>query len=732
MTALRRAASLTASQSQFQRYHLLYSLSPPPSALLRFSTSSNPSTAIAASTSSSLHSLKDTPNHSIKLSTAGVIAGASLLGGYCLGTYHNEQLTKLQTNRELPKGERGCCSCDGNNGENNSSTNDKQLLHTEAQTALFSKLQHIVGKDHVYDGRTESSSSNSSGVAVKFLKGARIGHGKALCIVQPGTVREAVKCLQVIIDANCVILPQGANTGLTGGSVPRNNTPDTRPAVVMSMKRLDAHFPIDDGQRVVCLAGCGIATLSASISSWFPHRESHSILGSTFLNPTTAAGVALGSGGVYMRKGPARTDRALYCKISRNKWGENIITVVNTLGIKGMEDTDFQEHSGEDVLGRLDYYATDIQQGFRRNMARSSSSIYGRAKSSDTDYANSLCKCGEKVCRYNADTTGEECNRSEGKVIILATVHDTFPTPKRKRVFWVSFPDLETTLAFRREVCLNNPKDMPISCEYLDRDSVDIIDRAGRITAHLIQYLGMGDFMRTLWDIKLQISALPFSWAPLFCDKLLYTLNNVVPEAIPSKFMTVGKQWDHHCLVAVGEFGDGTLDRFTERMDTFVKKYNNNIIIDETKVSIVEAESPSEMYALDAFRFVAAVAFKTYCIGEDMQGISIDYALPCNGGQAPVLPISATTPLKRMRYSHLGCNVVHEDIAYTLGVDTYKEKLLLTHVIEDGGGKLPAEHGHGTEYQAPVATQKRWMAMDPLNVLNPGIGGLSTLFKYGR
>ena len=66
-------------------------------------------------------------------------------------------------------------------------------------------------------------------------------------------------------------------------SVPRNDTTDTRPAVVLSMKRLDTHFPIDDGKRVVCLAGCGISTLATSIQSWFPDRESHSILGSTFI-----------------------------------------------------------------------------------------------------------------------------------------------------------------------------------------------------------------------------------------------------------------------------------------------------------------------------------------------------------------------------------------------------------------------------------------------------------------
>ena len=164
-----------------------------------------------------------------------------------------------------------------------------------------------------------------------------------------------------------------------------------------------------------------------------------------------------------------------------------------------------------------------------------------------------------------------------------------------------------------------------------------------------------------------------------------------MPEAIPKKFMTAGKQWDHHCLIAVGEFGDGTLDRSMGRLNEFVKKHNLKVEDGGKIVSVVEAESLSEMDALNAFRFVAALAFKTFCIGEDIQGISLDYALPMNGGLVPPLPTSAATPLKRMRYSHLGCNVVHEDVAYALGVDTHKEKMLLKHVVEEQGGKLPAE-----------------------------------------
>ena len=228
-----------------------------------------------------------------------------------------------------------------------------------------------------------------------------------------------------------------------------------------------------------------------------------------------------------MRKGPARTDRALYCKVTRNKWGENVVSVVNTLGVKGLEDTDFNEGSGENPVDTLDVYANDVRQGYRRTMAKSSGSVHGNAKASDSNYQNTVCECTSEVSRFNADTVGEDCNRSEGKVVILATVHDTFPVPKKKRVFWVSFPDIETTLAFRREVCLNNPTDLPISCEYMDRDSVDIIDRSGRIATFMIRFLGMGDIMGSLWGIKVAVEGLPFSWAPTISDKVLHTFNNM-------------------------------------------------------------------------------------------------------------------------------------------------------------------------------------------------------------
>ena len=86
--------------------------------------------------------------------------------------------------------------------------------------------------------------------------------------------------------------------------------------------------------------------------------------------------------------------------------------------------------------------------------------------------------------------------------------------------------------------------------------------------------------------------------------------------------------------------------------------------------------------------------------------------------------------MTRMRYSHFGCNVVHEDLAFDAGVDVEACKIQIKHIIEDLGGKLPAEHGHGTEYIAPEATQRRWQGMDPTNVMNPGVGGTSYTRNY--
>eukprot|EP00560_Eucampia_antarctica_P003910 CAMPEP_0197837016 /NCGR_PEP_ID=MMETSP1437-20131217/30837_1 /TAXON_ID=49252 ORGANISM="Eucampia antarctica, Strain CCMP1452" /NCGR_SAMPLE_ID=MMETSP1437 /ASSEMBLY_ACC=CAM_ASM_001096 /LENGTH=688 /DNA_ID=CAMNT_0043443689 /DNA_START=33 /DNA_END=2099 /DNA_ORIENTATION=- len=665
-------------------------------------------------------------NPSIKISNEGsssyskmVLIGASSacgLMGFGLGSsfVDNSSSSSEHQDHHLPSGfPSSCCSCD-----------EKSPEQQEKEKLLVSKLTDICGSENVISKPLEMK---------MYCKGARIGKdGKAVAVITPGSLRQVVQSLQIIVDANGVILPQGANTGLTGGSTPRegeDGDDEGRICVVVNMKKhLNAFFPIDNGKRVVCLAGAGIADLAAAMKPWgFPDRESHSILGSTFLNPTVAAGVAYGSGGTQLRKGPAYTDRSLYVKIDKDKWGNFVLNVANTLGVEGLQDSDFVTPECGSAIEQLDIYARDVQGQYQRAMASSTEEGLKHKSSNAQDYKTKVTTNtspqNQKVNRYNADTSGIDVNRSEGKVFILATVHDTFPSPDHKKSYWISFDSLQNAYDFREKVALHNTHDLPISMEYMNNDSIDVICSAGKVLATLITNVGMGSpLIGMLWDVKLKVESLPFTWASTICDTFMYHLNNIMPAALPSDIQKMTNEYSHHVSVTVGDWNQDEMKHFEERMQSY-KEQNKD------KMKIYKCQTAREEEQLSAFRFVAAPAFRTWCVGNHVQGISVDYALPHNYTHIP--QISEKGVAKRMRYSHFGCNVIHEDLAYEPNINVELAKMSLKKTVEhDCHGKLPAEHGHGTEYKAPVETQKRWKRMDPLNVMNPGIGGTSAKFKY--
>lgn len=660
--------------------------------------------ALSASPSKTNHG-NDSQSSSSKLVAS--VAALSLTAGFVAG--RNSYQTPEEQDRILPNGlPRSCCDGD-----------DAHKKLTTEQHELYKQLQRIVGKSNILSGGEENAHTS------KFLKGARLGHGTALAIVQPTKLTQVESIVKAVVDAGCLVLVQGSNTGLTGGSVPRE-TEDGRPTVIISMKNFDTAFPIDGGKRMVCLAGVGLASLKRLVSENFPDRESHSILGSTFLNPTTAAGVAFGSGGTQCRKGPSWTERALYLKVVQDKYGKNIVKIVNRLGVEGLDEQEgeFESElkSNKGVLHQLDQYVT-VVKGEHSNTMKKSNKTYGKESAHEIHYKENLCKQDNQVSRYNADTKGCECNRSEGKVLILASVHDTFEAPAKDKTYWLSFADLDTALTFRSKVCLDNPQDVPVSIEYMDRDTFDVIDRAGRVMGNVIKVLGTASpIVSQLWAVKLWVEGLNVRGASTIVDSAMYFFNPIFPAVLPNKIMDMGRSRDHHIGITIGDF-EGSLERFENRFAKFREE-------NPGKIDIYECTTPMEKAGLNSFRFIAAPAFRTYCVGANLQGVSVDYALPKNHGEEPQLPPSYL-PIKRMRYSHFACNVVHEDLAYEQGVDTHEAKMELKRTVDHVcKGKFPAEHGHGTEYHAPKDTQRRWQKMDPLNVMNPGIGGLSSNYKY--
>lgn len=68
--------------------------------------------------------------------------------------------------------------------------------------------------------------------------------------------------------------------------------------------------------------------------------------------------------------------------------------------------------------------------------------------------------------------------RCEGKVLVLATVHETFPKPTRTRTLWISCGDVAGAAAVRK-ACLACPRDLPASCEYMDGTCCETVSGAG-------------------------------------------------------------------------------------------------------------------------------------------------------------------------------------------------------------------------------------------------------------
>ena len=351
---------------------------------------------------------------------------------------------------------------------------------SDAQRAVPDRLRALLQPEHVH---TSESSTR------QFTKGARLGKGTALAVVCPGSLKEAVEALRICASSGVVVITQGRNTGLSGGSVPRDTLCD-RPTVIINTLRLNRISFV--GDLALCQPGAGIYDLSVAAAQ--RGRQSHSVLGSIFLNPTVAAGVAFGSGGTQMRKGPSYTERAVWCRVAE----DGSVEVVNTLGLKAANEDELLSMLESDQLTEAHFDAAAAA-----------------VPSSDAErYKGAICNWDSSVSRCNADTRGVDACRSEGKVMIIASLHDTFAPPSQTDTFWVACDTLETAQRLKKEVMLQNAVDLPISCEYMDRDSYQVVDQAGRIACHALNILGART--RTMASITHQQATAPAT-VGVFC-----------------------------------------------------------------------------------------------------------------------------------------------------------------------------------------------------------------------
>lgn len=116
--------------------------------------------------------------------------------------------------------------------------------------ALLSALREAVGERHCLTDAALRASYETDWT--------RRFSGDALAVVRPGSVDEVATVLRACADAAVGVVPQGGNTGLVGGTVPR------RGEVVLSMLRVAGVGGVDgEAGEVTVGAGATLATVQA-------------------------------------------------------------------------------------------------------------------------------------------------------------------------------------------------------------------------------------------------------------------------------------------------------------------------------------------------------------------------------------------------------------------------------------------------------------------------------------
>jgi D-lactate dehydrogenase (quinone) len=551
--------------------------------------------------------------------------------------------------------------------------------------ALLDSLRGMVGRKHVLAGDRAT---------LRHRTGFRFGTGPVLAVVRPGTMVEQWRVLQACVAAGVIVIPQAANTGLTGGSTP-HGTYD-RPVVMINTLRIKGLHLIREGAQVIALPGTTLYELEARLRPL--GREPHSVIGSSCIGASVMGGVCNNSGGALVRRGPAYTELALYARLDEH----GVLSLVNHLGIALGNDP-------ETMLDRLE----------RGTFAESEVATTDRAASDPHYGAHVRVIDADTPARFNADPSRLfEASGSAGKVMVFAVRLDTFPKEAGTRVFYIGTSD-PAELAELRRTILGSFAHLPIAAEYMHREAFDIAARYGKDTYLAIRHLGT-DRLPLLYAIKARVDSLaarlPFLGSHL-ADRMLQWLADRMPDHLPARIWAWRDCYEHHLVLRIAE--DGVAEAREALSARFPSAAGDWF-------ECTQAEGDAAFL----HRFAAAGAAIRYRqihndAVEDI--VALDIALPRNTHDwFERLPETLAAPiLHRLYYGHFLCHVFHQDYIVRKGTDPLALEHAMWELLDRRGAEYPAEHNVGHLYPAKPALRAHYEALDPCNMFNPGIGHTS-------
>ena len=549
-------------------------------------------------------------------------------------------------------------------------------------------IESIVGKRQLITARWRKQ---------PYSKGWRYGEGKAFAVAKPKSLIEIWRILEICVRDNIIIIMQAANTGLTGGSTPYGDDYDRQILIINTMRINDIHI-INEGKQIVGLTGSTLYNLEKKLKPY--GREPHSIIGSTSIGASIIGGVCNNSGGSLVKRGPAYTELALYAKINKN----GRLELINELGIE-------LGSSPEEILKNLQ------NQNYHKSDIKISDKL-----ASDDKYSEIVRQINKNTpARYNSDSRLlYGASGSAGKIAVFAVRLDTYPIPKKNKVFYVGSNNPDIFWKIRRDI-LSKFKTLPTLGDYLHRDCYDAAKKYSKDTFVVIEKLGT-KFLPTLFELKRSVDIIASKFKILpnnFSDRLMQFLSNFWPNHLPKRMEKFRDLFEHHWVI---EMSDDGIEEAENYFKNFFKDNEGDYFI----CNEYEAKKAS------LHRFVSASAIGRYHVlnskkhGEMM---SMDIAFPRNEKDwFEKLPKEIDDMFEmKLYYGHLFCHVLHQNYILKKDVDAEKLKEKLLKVYDKRGAEYPAEHNVGHEYYAKPNLSKFYIKLDPTNIFNPGIGKTSKL-----
>ncbi len=555
---------------------------------------------------------------------------------------------------------------------------------------LIRALQKIVGRRHVLTGRA----------VARFVSGFRHGGGSVEAVVRPGSLVEQWEVLKLILAAARIVLPQAANTSLTGGSTPFGVY--DRGVVLISTTRISGIHLLDGGTQAVCLGGATLFDLEKRLRPL--GREPHSVIGSSCIGASVLGGVCNNSGGALVRRGPAFTQFALFARVDAS--GD--LQLVNHLGMELGSDP-------VTVLKRLE--AGDF---------RPDEILYPSGRqASDHGYADHVRHIDAPTpARFNADPSRLfEASGSGGKLMLFAVRVDTFPADVGPQTFYIGTNDAAELTQLRREI-LGTFKSLPVAGEYLHSGAFDLAEHYGKDNFWAIRALGT-DRLPTIFAAKAWLDDLTRRTRFLpthFADRALQAVSRILPRHLPRRMIDFRNRFEHHLMLKME--GEGVEEarrllaaRFPSAAGDFFEC------------------SSSEGEQAFLHRFVVAGAAIRYRAIHDREVediVALDLALRRNDENwVEELPAEMERPIiRKLYYGHFFCHVFHQDYIVAKGTNPAAFKERLCELLDERGAEYPAEHNVGHMYHAKPPLADHYRALDPTNTFNPGVGQLSRRWRW--